>query len=181
VGVWSQNYFPDFSSQKVDDFLKKVRPHFLQTKSFDFLVSELWQNFPILRGRKSQTSWPNYLNTAAATSLHDQIIWTLLQLHPCIVAAILIYIRHICKTGIMSAALFWRKMKMNQIGRNCWNCFLSLHVFSQYNGRRKLILQNDIIFKIIIQNLWSRYHQIEACEVFYLLRWPESQRASTFS
>jgi hypothetical protein len=47
--------------------------------------------------------------------------------------------------------------------------FLSLvSLFSQNNGRRQLLLQNDIILEIIIQNWWSRY-QIETCEVFYLL------------
>jgi hypothetical protein len=52
------------------------------------------------------------------------------------------------KTGITSAALFLRKMKIKKIGRNCGNsCF-----FSQNNGHRQLLLQNDIILEINIQN-----------------------------
>jgi hypothetical protein len=51
------------------------------------------------------------------------------------------------KTGIMSAALFLRKMKIKKIGRN----FLSLlSLLSQNNGRGQLLFQNDIILEIII-------------------------------
>jgi hypothetical protein len=78
-----------------------------------------------------------------------------------------VFVTCVSKTGIMSAALFWRKIKIKKIGRNCWNSvFLSL--FSQNNGRRQLLLQNDIILEIIIPNWWSRY-QIEAYDVLFML------------
>jgi dsDNA-specific endonuclease/ATPase MutS2 len=57
------------------------------------------------------------------------------------------------KTGIMSAAVFLRKMKIKKIGRNVETLFFKpLSLFSQNNERRQLLLQNDIIFERIIQN-----------------------------
>jgi hypothetical protein len=50
----------------------------------------------------------------------------------------------------MSAALFLRKMKIRKLGEIVETLILSL--FCQNNGRRQLLLQNDIILEIIIQN-----------------------------
>jgi hypothetical protein len=49
----------------------------------------------------------------------------------------------------MSAALFLRKMKVKKIVKTF---FKPLSLFSQNNGRRQLLLQNDIIWEIIIKN-----------------------------
>jgi hypothetical protein len=54
------------------------------------------------------------------------------------------------KTGIMSAALFLRKMKIKTNFETLFFSLLSL--FSQNNGHGQLLLQNDIILEIITQN-----------------------------
>jgi hypothetical protein len=52
------------------------------------------------------------------------------------------------KTGMILAALFLRKMKIRKLGK----IIETLLSFSQNNGRRQLLLHNDIILEIIIQN-----------------------------